>query len=1342
MNKKRPSPDHDYKILSKPVSNFTLSDSDIFLCCSQSFWHNGIHLENVREPLKTVYDGKIVACRYASAYKTKNFDLYNFKMSDIYLDSQDLSPGSPVIYNFFEEVDGKYQLKEDYKPETASNKNLRNIIIRMLDFGYSNSFMLIEHNVEKTVVLNNNSTQKINYTFYTLYNHLRPLNDYRNNEKLQLFFYSIKLQFNNTFPYSFVKGYATIDELQKQGSDYIQIPSETKLYPTDYYSWKLNNETKYGIVSGNYVRYLTDHFETKRPGSGNNYLGNGDYKTKTDKILIFDNQNKNWRCVIGEADNNYTFEINYFQLMSYLNTNNADIGLKVVYGSFTNAYIYFDKEDIEKITKGLKYYNIWNLENTTPVMTYSINTGFHYVRYTQKGQESFYLREGKDLPVIIPKIESHYILATKLKSDSSYDYETIEIPCELKLSQTKYTNKNFTKVSFTIDGKTHLCFISNNSIREVNNVFETKRKLRPYESVEGKNPSDYLAREERDITDKILIYDSDNISRRNVSATVPKNTKFGVSTSEFEKFITNKKYEQGLFVEYSSGTSKGSGYIYLPFGYDLSNIECYTKSNQKQLDEKFTNSLTKLNEWLSKLNQEEKFSTGEFSITLERNSKIKDDEIYQRNKDDSFINLPTGTIIGHSGIVVETATEKNEIEFFEEHVHFETFCFNNDFMTFNKDRTDYLADFKIKNEVSVHNKNPVTETIIKTLPLLNFNFRLKKLLFDVTNFKLPFMKAPELNNEALKMLYFKKTGDQVCLIDSEVFIEVEIQGKLQKLESNEYINRNHFQAGYEEITEDKETKAFYTVNDTIELNTYVINEETEEEQEGNPIVLYKDYRYEYMGRYTYKNRKNSASPFRKIKYIYVPIQNKEKFYISKKIFDEKLTPFNIETKTTYYLLEGQNKILQSEIFEKPTKLKWATPAETISAGTYENTHKEFTDNMNNTWIQGKLENSSTKIWINKKDIDDKIDTDKPVEEIIYDKWEDFFEELKINDYGKYRCEKKEDLLSQIGIENDDDIELKFLLNHNKEIVSSLYYQNNSEWKTDDGYLKEHENGWSDNKYLEQMCNDYCFWDKTNLKGTPYFFHPVKFLTMLDKVEIYNPAAKLLFDIQNVVVHLNNMLPRKENNNTGGIEGKQSGTFCNHATYLIIRAFDEEYLRFTKNHFGVPTWGDIKKESRLRTYSDDYEKNGLRSSNYWCDVLEYQSKNSDETGIHKLQNLQEAQKKANMGYVVIAAWKNKTKGGSPHYATLAPNVFCKEKNEPVFANVGGTCQFTTLQGASNIPGAFGNKSDIKYYYNEKQIPRIDLEEALSIDEGWGISLAEMIKTHGKWSNSNDIWEKYL
>ena len=65
----------------------------------------------------------------------------------------------------------------------------------------------------------------------------------------------------------------------------------------------------------------------------------------------------------------------------------------------------------------------------------------------------------------------------------------------------------------------------------------------------------------------------------------------------------------------------------------------------------------------------------------------------------------------------------------------------------------------------------------------------------------------------------------------------------------------------------------------------------------------------------------------------------------------------------------------------------------------------------------------------------------------------------------------------------------------------------------------------------------------------------------------------------------------------------------------------------------------------------------------------------------------------------------------------------------------------MKGASNIPGAFGNKSDIYYYY-KKQIPRTDFEEALSFDEGWGISLSEMVNTWGKWSNSNDIWEKYI
>ena len=58
--------------------------------------------------------------------------------------------------------------------------------------GYSNSFVLIEHKTEK-VVLENNTSRKIQYQFYTLYNHLRPLKYYTNKERIVNFFKASKL---------------------------------------------------------------------------------------------------------------------------------------------------------------------------------------------------------------------------------------------------------------------------------------------------------------------------------------------------------------------------------------------------------------------------------------------------------------------------------------------------------------------------------------------------------------------------------------------------------------------------------------------------------------------------------------------------------------------------------------------------------------------------------------------------------------------------------------------------------------------------------------------------------------------------------------------------------------------------------------------------------------------------------------------------------------------------------------------------------------------------------------------------------------------------------------------
>ena len=47
--------------------------------------------------------------------------------------------------------------------------------------------------------------------------------------------------------------------------------------------------------------------------------------------------------------------------------------------------------------------------------------------------------------------------------------------------------------------------------------------------------------------------------------------------------------------------------------------------------------------------------------------------------------------------------------------------------------------------------------------------------------------------------------------------------------------------------------------------------------------------------------------------------------------------------------------------------------------------------------------------------------------------------------------------------------------------------------------------------------------------------------------------------------------------------------------------------------------------------------------------------------------------AQLGYVVIAAWKNKSPNGSPHFVTVSPSIFMEVFNEydfPEVAHVGG------------------------------------------------------------------------
>ena len=270
--------------------------------------------------------------------------------------------------------------------------------------------------------------------------------------------------------------------------------------------------------------------------------------------------------------------------------------------------------------------------------------------------------------------------------------------------------------------------------------------------------------------------------------------------------------------------------------------------------------------------------------------------------------------------------------------------------------------------------------------------------------------------------------------------------------------------------------------------------------------------------------------------------------------------------------------------------------------------------------------------------------------------------------------------------------------------------------------------WS--KIKEQTSKSFtgenCFW----------FYHPVTFLDALDSMGILNIHAKELFEIQQLVVHLNNLRPHSTNNKKGGLRGEQSGTFCNHAIFATIRALDKNYTNFTGGKKGIPDSMDDRMDD---TYKKQYEEDKkIWISNVWCDVLEYQAdpKRSKETGI-KMISEEEANRQANLGRVVVAAWKNTEYPASdgichPHYATVAPSSFTKREGT-IVANVGSRCGFLKVSTAFHK-----HDNEVKYYYNTKQDFSCDKDAKTKLYP----SLNKMKEDYDTWSNENDLWDQYM
>lgn len=233
-----------------------------------------------------------------------------------------------------------------------------------------------------------------------------------------------------------------------------------------------------------------------------------------------------------------------------------------------------------------------------------------------------------------------------------------------------------------------------------------------------------------------------------------------------------------------------------------------------------------------------------------------------------------------------------------------------------------------------------------------------------------------------------------------------------------------------------------------------------------------------------------------------------------------------------------------------------------------------------------------------------------------------------------------------------------------------------------------------------------------LENIFYFMHPLYFLEKVhedegdaeeDKKFLPKEAADLI-EIQNYVIALECL--KKGNTGIYLSEMRDGQTYCNHAVFLTVIAADSNYTAFTnRNGTQFPEADsekdNVKNKEIEKTHEPDYFYY-YKASNYWCDILAAASKN-ESTGIKEV-NLEQAQKLANQGYVVIAC-KKKTafQTGSPHFATIRPNAAVTHYtiDDVSVANVGNVNKVMTVHDA------FIETDTVKYYYNSRQMFQKDM-----------------------------------
>ena len=687
------------------------------------------------------------------------------------------------------------------------------------------------------------------------------------------------------------------------------------------------------------------------------------------------------------------------------------------------------------------------------------------------------------------------------------------IPCE---AATKYDD-DCCLIKWTMNGTEKTGIIKKDSIRQ-DEFKETKRKLLYFEEKNNKEnylPADYAQSE----ANKIAIYNNKNRGKRNVMAVVDKDTEFTVrNTKDLIGYLSMAPdmtmFNTGIEISYNDGGAEKTGFVFLDFnhhmesnGTDMAAVKSFGEEAKKKLQT---------------LGSSESIDVGGF---LEITCKVEKDKIVQpKNKE-----IQKDTIIGYSGYCCDCKdeNENEKIETIPRPIHFETFVETDklQFMDFEKqDGVLYPAYCKVKEAVELHGGELKAETKQKDISSL-----LQRLYPNDSDAQ----NSDAVSDVCLEVI---ATGG---LAEGEVFYEVKIIGKIIPFDLEEYVLRC-------DIEWNEEGDVYFTTEEkTVRLHRF--NPEATEPGEspertsrivptGKEIKLHPDFFYLESTRFSDQEDKlntrhstweqlgivsipnpgelnlspdEKAKRLRRPEFYYEKTCSDEAFYVSASTLSQ-FTQRTHKNKTHIYIFR-ENKLPKTEILEKPEGTIWTEGPMTVSSGCYVynyTTIKEypsFDDNnsVKTEWRQ--IEEGGKKYYCDDKLIEHSTSAAN-IELVYYDEWRRFFKEIELAGFGRYRCKKanRPKLFDALGIAGDAEKAVCESLTDD-DLTYNLYFENETEWKRDDGKMEElRKIAACSQTELQSEAKDFdIFKDISRLfnrRATRFvYFQPCAFLNHLDKV---------------------------------------------------------------------------------------------------------------------------------------------------------------------------------------------------------------------------------------------------